>query len=85
MCGSDSTGGEEDGNRRNGLATHSTWPFTPVKTRPRRHGTKLVSDAADPCQLLDDGRSGVWAVFMLSGIASQNAPQNWAFATQSEI
>jgi len=25
------------------------------------------------------------AVFMLSGIASQNAPQNWAFATQTEI
>jgi len=48
--------GEEGGNRRNGLATHSTWPFMPVKTRPRPQGTKLVSDAADACQLLDDGR-----------------------------
>jgi len=61
MCGSDSTRGDGEGNRQNALATYSTWPFTLVKTRPRRHGTKLVSDAADPCQLLDDGRSGVGA------------------------
>ena len=60
MCGSDSTRGDGEGNRRNGLATHGTWPFTPVKTR-LQHGTKLVSDAADPCQLLDDGQSRVEA------------------------
>ena len=39
---------------------HGTWPCTIIKTRPRPrpHGMKLVSDAADPCQLLDDGRGG---------------------------
>ena len=35
-----------------------TWPCTPIKTRPRQHGMKLASDAADPCQLLDDRRGG---------------------------
>jgi len=37
---------------------HGKWPCTPIKTKPRRNGMKLVSDTADPCQLLDDGRGG---------------------------
>jgi len=39
MCGSDSMRGDGEGNRRNVLAVHGTWPFTPVKTRSRQHGT----------------------------------------------
>jgi len=49
------TRGEGEGNRQDGAAMHGMWPCTPIKTRLRRHGMKLVSAAADPCQLLDDG------------------------------
>jgi len=30
------------------------WPCMPIKTGPWQHGMKLISDVADPCQLLDN-------------------------------
>ena len=63
-CGNDGWG---ERNRWDEPAMHSTWPCTPVKTRPWWHGMKLVSDAAYPCPLLDDqpGGGGGWLPSLL--------------------
>ena len=38
---------------------HGTWPCTLIKTRPQQRRMKSVSDAADPCKLLNDKCGGV--------------------------